>query len=356
MFRNKRAGSMLPTVDVSASPIRWLSRLVGVLLVALLAGCSGGNRAEPTDTTAPAPTRTAPPTAAPSTAAFGAPAGEFGVRPVGPVTCTATAEVGSVPVVAPGDAVCFTGASNKPLTIRTGGTDAAPITYSGGGTATVRGIVVTASNVVVEGFTSKDGDSMGAKLLGNNITFRDNAITHPVNIGDDTDGLRFFGDRIQIVHNTISDISDGSDCTSNGCGDGPHPDCMQTFYSDQYSTSSNVVIQGNRCEKAAAQCLMAEGPSLPDEGVNGPGQSADWTFDGNYCRTGAAQALMIENIKNVTITNNDFDGTNNKAIALSDGSTGAHVADNRLNARTKKLITFDDDTVAAGYVGPPPSQ
>jgi hypothetical protein len=27
------------------------------------------------------------------------------------------------------------------------------------------------------------------------------------------------------------------------------------------------VIEGNRCEKAAAQCLMAEGPMLPDEGV-----------------------------------------------------------------------------------------
>jgi hypothetical protein len=272
------------------------------------------------------------------------------------VACSVSAPVGSVPVVTAGGVVCLTGDSDAPLMIRTGGTDGAPVTYTGGGTSTVRGIVITASNVVVQGFVSKDGDSMGAKLLGNNITFQDNVIEHPQNSGDDTDGLRFFGNGIQIVHNTISDISDGSDCSSNGCGDGPHPDCMQTFYSDQYPTSSTITIRANRCENAAAQCLMAEGPSLPNEGIDGPGQSAQWTFDDNYCKAGAAQALMIKNIKNVTITNNDFDGTNHKAIALADASTGAHVGDNRLNPRIKKLITFDDDTVSAGYVGPPPAQ
>ena len=30
--------------------------------------------------------------------------------------------------------------------------------------------------------------------------------------GDDTDGMRFFGNDITILHNTISDVSDGSDC------------------------------------------------------------------------------------------------------------------------------------------------
>ena len=124
---------------------------------------------------------------------------------------------------------------------------------------------------------------MGAKLLGDNIVFLDNLIVHPVYTGDDTDGIRFFGDHIKIVQNTIADISEGSNCTNDGCGDGPHPDCMQTWYSDNYPTSSDIVIEGNRCEKAAAQCLMAEGPMLPDEGVSGPGQSANWVFHNNYC-------------------------------------------------------------------------
>jgi hypothetical protein len=318
-----------------------------VLLVAILAGCSGGGS---TGTAVPS----APPSPAPGAAS--GPGADAGVRPPGPVSCTVTAKVDAVPVAAPGDVVCLTGDSDDRLSISTGGTDGAPITYSGGGSATVRGIEVTANNVVVEGFTSKRADDMGAKLQGDNITFRDNTISKPQNAGDDTDGLRFFGNGIQIVHNTISDVSDGSDCDSDGCGDGPHPDCMQTYYSDSYPTSSNVTIQGNRCENVAAQCLMAEGPVLPEDGINGPGESANWTFDDNYCDSGAAQALMIRNIKNLTITNNDFDGTNNKAIALADGSTGAHVDGNRVNPRIHKLITFDDANEAQGYVGPEPAE
>jgi hypothetical protein len=280
-----------------------------------------------------------------------------GVRALPAVPCTVTADVGAVPEEAdPGDVVCLTGRLDDDLEIRTGGTSDRPVVYFGGGTATVQGIDVEADNVVVQGFVSDHGDSMGAKLVGDGIVFQDNTITHPVYDGDDTDGIRFFGDGIRIVHNTISDISEGSNCTNDGCGDGPHPDCFQTWYSDNYPTSSNVVIDGNRCEKAAAQCLMAEGPQLPDEGVNGPGESANWLFTNNYCDSGANQALMIKNIKNVTITDNDFQGTNHKAIALAAGSTGAHVDGNRVNRRIGKLITFDDDASSAGYVGPTPGR
>jgi hypothetical protein len=282
------------------------------------------------------------------------PTGVPGSSPAG--ACTVEATVDSVPEVRAGDVVCLSGTSTSPLTITTSGTADSPITFVGGGSAKVRGIDVEANDVVVQGFVSAKGDSMGAKLQGNDIVFRDNAISHPVNTGDDTDGIRFFGDGIQILHNTITDISDGSDCTNNGCGDGPHPDCMQTWYSDSYPTSSNILIDGNRCEKAAAQCLMAEGPVLPGEGVDGPGQSANWTFSNNYCDDGANQALMIKDIKNLTIVNNDFEGTNHKAIALADGSTGAHVSGNTVNPRIGIVVSFDDDDESAGYVGPPPYQ
>jgi hypothetical protein len=46
--------------------------------------------------------------------------------------------------------------------------------------------------------------------------------------------------------------------------------------------------------------------------------------------------------------------TNHKAIALADGSTGVHVSGNRVNPRIGKLVTFDDEDVALGYVGLPP--
>jgi hypothetical protein len=271
-----------------------------------------------------------------------------------PVACGVHADIGSVPAIGPGRVACLSGRSDQPLVITKGGTVESPVIYSGGGTATVRGIRVEASNVIVQGFVSTNADAMGAKLLGSNIVFQDNVIDHPVYKGDDTDGIHFYGDHIQIVHNTISDISDGSHCAEDGCGDGPHPDCLQTWYSNNYPTSSDIIIEGNRCEKAAAQCLMAEGPVLPDEGVHGPGQSANWIFNNNYCDDGANQALMIKDIKNLTITNNDFQGANRKAIALAAGSTGAHVSGNRVNPRIGKLITFDDPDAADGYVGPPP--
>jgi pectate lyase len=271
--------------------------------------------------------------------------------------CTVDADVDSVPTEWAGAVVCLSGTLDSRLTISVGGTPDHPITYSGNGAATVRGIDVTASNVIVQGFASTDAHSMGAKLQGNNIVFRNNTIKHPVNAGDDTDGIRFFGDHIQILHNWISDVRDGADCTmDDGCGDGPHPDCFQTFYSQQYATSSDIVIDGNRCEQVAAQCLIAEGPNLPEDGIAGPGESTDWTFSNNYCDDDAAQALMIRDIKNVSITDNDFEGTNNKAIALSDGSTGAHVSGNTVNPRIPKLITFDDDNEASGYSGPQPDE
>jgi hypothetical protein len=268
--------------------------------------------------------------------------------------CTVHADVGQLPLVEPGDVVCLSGTLDSRLVISTGGTPVRPITYSGDGVTTVRGIDVTASNVVVQGFTAAEAHSMGAKLQGNNIVFQNNTITHPVNAGDDTDGIRFFGDHIKMLHNWISDVSDGSHCSKDGCGDGPHPDCFQTFYSSEYPTSSDITIDGNHCEKVAAQCLIAEGPNLPEQGIHGPGESANWTVSNNYCEDDAAQAMMIRDIKNVSIINNDFEGKNNKAIALADASTGAHVDGNKLGKHVPKLITFDDNTVSTGYVGPKP--
>jgi hypothetical protein len=284
------------------------------------------------------------------------PGSDAGARKPADVTCSSTSDVTDIPSASPGDVVCLKGESDGRVTISHGGTPNAPVTYNGGGETEVQGIDVVADDVIVEGFVSKDASNMGARLQGNRITFRDNTIDHPVNGGDDTDGMRFFGNDITIDHNTIEDVSDGSHCDDNGCGDGPHPDCMQTYYSDQYPTSSNVTIESNRCTGIAAQCLIGEGPQLPAEGVNGPGQSANWIYYDNYCESSAAQAVQLKDIENATIASNQFAGRNNKAIALSDGSTGTHVGGNVLGPKIPKLITFDDPTVAAGYVGPTPDE
>ena len=284
------------------------------------------------------------------------PGKDAGVRPLTAPKCTTTADVASPPTANPADATCPPGQPADRLIRAAGGTAEDPVTYFGAGSAAPAGIDVTTDNVVVEGFTLTDAHSMGARLQGNNITFQDNTITHPVNAGDDTDGMRFFGDGISIVHNSISDVSDGSHCDDNGCGNGPHPDCMQTWYSTTYPTSSNITIEGNRCENIASQCLIAEGPHLPTEGINGEGASTGWTFYDNYCNSAAAQAVQLKNITNVTVADNDFDGRNNKAIALANGSTGAHVGGNTLGPKIEKLITFDDGDEAPGYVGPTPDK
>ncbi len=284
------------------------------------------------------------------------PANDAGTGTLAKPACTVTADVGgSIPDVGPGDVVCLTGETSSRLTISAGGAEGSPITYAGGG-AKVQGIDVLTSNVVVEGFASEDGASMGARLQGNNITFQNNKIEHPVYAGDDTDGIRFFGDGIKIIHNDIADVYNGSHCDQSGCGDGPHPDCMQTFYSDQYPTSSDITIEGNNCKNIAAQCVIAEGPVIPAEKVNGPGQSLGWTIYDNSCDTGAAQAIQLKDIKNATIVGNFFHGSNNKGIALSDASTGAHVGGNKLSSGIGKLITFDDGQEAPGYLGPTPDQ
>jgi len=60
-------------------------------------------------------------------------------------------------------------------------------------------------DVVVKGFSVIDGKAPGIWMKGIDITVENNTVRHPS--GDDYDGLRFFGDDLKIVHNTIGDIS-----------------------------------------------------------------------------------------------------------------------------------------------------
>ncbi|MGH3426439.1 MAG: hypothetical protein ACRDQZ_02505, partial [Mycobacteriales bacterium] len=138
------------------------------------------------------------------------------------------------------------------LEIKQGGTPQSPVIYSGNGQTPVGGIRVEADYVVVQGFKLDNPPAPGIVALGNNITLQDNTINHPV--GDDFDGIRFFGNGIKILHNTISN-------TTNT--DGHHADCMQTFTNGKPSTS-NLLIASNKCLDIANQCLMAEGPGDPE--------------------------------------------------------------------------------------------
>jgi hypothetical protein len=244
---------------------------------------------------------------------------------------------------APGDVVCFSGELDEPLEITAGGIEGAPVTYRGDGTV-VPGIRVEADNVIVEGFVSSGAESTGIVADGENITLQNNEVTQVEYAGDDVDAIRFFGDGARILNNRVYDL-EGNDVEDS------HVDCIQTF-AVSGPGSSDVVIQGNRCEDIRAQCLMAEGPN--DEGGSGQGESRGWLFDGNYCDSYAeAQSVALEDIQDVTISNNEMVGEGNKAFALGARSTGVVVRDNRIGPGYGREVEFDDPSAAQGYQGPP---
>lgn len=295
--------------------LRGLGALVAVLMFTGLVACSTSGTATPAR-----------------------PAGLPSPPPPAPERCLTPDET-----PAPGDAVCFSGDLDDELDITSSGTQDAPVYYRGNG-AVVPGIRIEADNVVVEGFVSKGADSTGIVANGENVTVRDNEITQVEYAGDDVDAIRFFGDGAQILNNRVYDLE------ANDVEDS-HVDCIQTF-AVELPGSSNVVIQGNRCEGIRAQCLMAEGPN--DEGGSGDGVSRNWLFDGNYCESNAdAQSVALEGIQDVTISNNEMVGEGNKAFALGRDSTGVVVRDNRVGSGYGREVGFDDPSAAEGYQGPP---
>jgi hypothetical protein len=349
--------SMLATADALLAQFAITPTCTGPATATVKAGTQSATTSFVIDnpnggaTAAPAP---AGPTAAGPPAAAAAPAKDSGVLGKRPVTskCTVKASGANVPAAKAGDTVCFTGALTGRLNIRGGGTPGAPIVYSGMGTATVPGITARGNNIVLEGFVSKGAQDHGIYVSGSNITVQDNDISS-VNIGsDDVDAMRFFGDNITIQHNYSHDI-----WANPGKGGSPHTDCMQTYTSDSESASSNIKILNNKCASSQfRQCLMAEGPHDDDgdgEG-NGVGQSANWTVSGNYFECHApAQTVALQDIQNVTFSNNNFAGTGNKAIALQKRASGATVTnDNVKGPGYKQLVGIDDNSARQGFKGP----
>jgi Right handed beta helix region len=241
--------------------------------------------------------------------------------------------------VKPGDVVCIDGdMADSRLVITKGGTPERPVTYAGEGKA-VAGVTIEANNVVVDGYTMDHPGAPGIEMTGNNITVRNNTVTNPK--GGDGDGLRFFGNDLKILHNTISG-------TSNDNG---HADCMQTFASDTPS-SQHVLIEGNRCEQIDNMCLMAEGPN--DGEGDGKGTTSDFTIKDNFCETlKASQTLMFEDVQNCVISGNEFAAAPAKAIGLAIHSTGAHVSGNKVSPDIGYEVGIDESSMK-GYEGPAP--
>jgi hypothetical protein len=226
-----------------------------------------------------------------------------------------------------------------------GGTPTAPIVYSGNGSTKVPGIHAEADNIVIQGFVSDGAESTGIWAAGRNVTIRDNTITQVKYNGDDLDAMRFFGDGARVLNNTVHDLEGSEDI-----GDS-HVDCIQTFATSRPG-SSDVAIQGNKCEGIRAQCVIGEGPGVQDG--SGEGVSRNWLIEGNYCDShAAAQSMVIRDVQDVMITRNDMVGKGNKAFALGKDATDVTVKDNQIGSGYKREVGFDDPSAQQGYQGPP---
>lgn len=311
---------------------------VAVLALALLTACGGSSRPE-----------AAPKSDTAAAAASGvdatAPDGRGAIRPLPAlVGCTKTATDAPsakafVAKVVPGDRICITGdLGNFRMKVSYSGTEQAPIQIVGNGQTTLRGIDVSGSNVLVDGFTVLNGKSPEISLRGTNVTLQNTVARGSSAPGGDN--LYFFGDNIKIVHNTLGD---------NANDPAVGPNCMETFAADAGSQPShNVLIEANRCENTASNCLAAYGPHAP--GGTGQGETTGITFNNNYCKVNGAAAVSLVDVQNATITGNTVEDPNH-AWSLRNNSTGAKIADNTLTGA--KYETGMDGTSKLGYQGPP---
>jgi hypothetical protein len=245
--------------------------------------------------------------------------------------------------VGPGDTVCLAGdLGNVRLTVDRGGSADSPIIIRGDGRTVTKGISVEADNVIVDGFVAQEPEAPGVALKGGNITLRNTTINSPRQ--GDGDGIRFWGSNIKIVHNTITDTSNAT---------GAHADCMQTYATDEDNPASqDILIDSNRCEKIDNNCLIAEGPNSSAGDGSGEGETRNITFSNNFCDNRASQAVLADDVRNMTITNNEIVGDINHAFAFQNESTNGVVSGNRVSS--VKYEVGMDDSSENSYNGPRP--
>ncbi|HZZ50563.1 MAG TPA: right-handed parallel beta-helix repeat-containing protein [Pseudonocardia sp.] len=280
----------------------------------------------------------------------------------------------------PGAQICVsgTGLASAELTVHRSGAPGKPIQLLSDG-ATLRAITVTANQVVVAGFVLRGGDGLslegagltahdnvvqgasrdgigcectdaliesntvdrsdgsGIVVQGKRITVRGNTVSGSVRKeASDADGMRFFGDSIQITGNTIRDISE----KGYPEGEAPHTDCFQTYDSGSPPTY-NVVIAGNRCERVDVQCLIA----TAENGNPGtPPGARSIVFRDNICDIGGAQAVNLDGYPHVDVIGNTISGSHMyRGVYLSNGAKDVSVVDNTVLG-PQEVFEADEDS------------
>jgi hypothetical protein len=273
----------------------------------------------------------------------------------------------------PGATICVTGEGlrDAALEVRTSGTVDDPVTLMGEGSTPVRSVTVTADHVVVQGFAAVGGDGIalagtglavrgnrvekadldgiscedlcpdaviedntvvgadgsGILVMGDRALVRGNSVSGSVRReASDADGIRFFGQDVQIRDNTVFDIkADGYPA-----GTEPHTDCFQTFDNSRPPTVG-AVIADNVCRNVDAQCLIATADEAGQQGD--VGRSRGIQFTGNQCEIQGSQAVLARFFPDVVVRGNTFAGPGLASAAVfREGSTGGQFVDNTVPA------------------------
>lgn len=246
----------------------------------------------------------------------------------------------------PGDRICLDGdLGGTQLEVRRSGEEGRPITILGGGRAVVGQIEVVADHVVIDGVRAEQPESPGVLLMGDNLTLRASSVISP-QVGDgDGDGIRFFGNDINILNNVVRDTRGR---------DENHADAIQTFAtSDNYTPSQRVTISGNRFEDIDNICIIAEGPESEAGDGTGEGDSNTFVITDNYCENRAGQAFYFDDIGKVTLTGNEIVGKIAKAFSFQNDSVGAKISDNEIGPGVGYEVGMDDSS-EENYEGPEP--
>ncbi len=299
---------------------------------------------------------------------------------------TATEAQTALDRAGPGDVVCLRGdgLADADLTLARSGTPQAPVTVAGdrtsvrslrvsGDHATVQGLAtepggagidldgsglvvrgnevrgavedgiscVTCESSEIVGNTVEGTDGTGILAEGSDVQVRDNTVRGSVRRqADDADGIRFFGDRLTIAGNDISDI------THDGyVGEPPHTDCFQTFDNSSPPTVA-ATITDNTCRNVDDQCLIATAEESGQAGV--VGRSNGILFARNRCEVGGSQAVLVQWITDVAILDNVLLGPAlDRGAYFGDGSVRGRFFGNTVPPGVAPLQV--EDSARAGF-------
>jgi parallel beta-helix repeat protein len=288
-----------------------------------------------------------------------------------PQTAVKNARAGAVICVKPGNYSTATLTVDKAVTVRANGV------------VSLKNIVVTGSNAVVDGFNVVGGtlgnpnyaikfSGTGHKIVNNlvrgrgiwyaigceqsagcgrNVLIAGNTITGVHNFGiflwggdritveknnvfdlfqsqsvDDVDAMRAWGTNHVVRNNYFHDINAGKSAGS------PHSDCYQSYQaSGSPRLSSNILYENNYCVRVTGQCFIAQ------NNLRNAAELHDYVIRGNVCETYGWQTIEMTGIPNITMDNNYVAGVQGTVLNFTNAGGGGKRSTN-VKVRNSVLV------------------